>query len=259
MSSMVDAGLFEEDAPAGGDGGLGELELADVALGEVDAGRWVAVGGPVQHEDAFLADHGEAIRQGRRRAGEPFRVRGGFRRVLGEPAGGVDEAGLGEGGDRVDQAGAAQARGGGVADDGELEFAVAGDLDRLDGAVGGAHAAADGGALEGGAGRSGGGEQPVAAAEDDLAVGADVDEQADARVAVHAAGQQAGGDVAAHVGAERRKDHGAGLRMGRTPRSRARTSGSSRVDRMNGATPSGSGSMPRTRWTIVALPARATS
>ncbi len=82
------------------------------------------------------------------------------------------------------------------------------------GAVGGAHAAADGRALEGWAGRRGGGEQPVAAAEHDLAVRADVDEQPDPRVAVHAAGQQPGGDVAAHVGAERGEDDRAGLRVG---------------------------------------------
>ena len=44
-----------------------------------------------------------------------------------------------------------------------------------------------------------------------------------------------------------------------TPRSAASTSGSSRVARMNGATPSGSGSMPSTMCVIVAFPASATS
>jgi len=38
-----------------------------------------------------------------------------------------------------------------------------------------------------------------------------------------------------------------------------RISGNSLVDRMNGAIPKGSGSMPRTRWVMVALPASATS
>jgi hypothetical protein len=43
------------------------------------------------------------------------------------------------------------------------------------------------------------------------------------------------------------------------PSSAASTSGSSRVARMNGATPSGSGSMPSTMCVMVALPASATS
>src|SRR6202034_1666845 len=48
----------------------------------------------------------------------------------------------------------------------------------------------------------------------DLAVGADVDEQPYPGVAVHAAGEQARGDVAAHVGAERGEEDRAGLRVG---------------------------------------------
>src|ERR1700749_2637451 len=55
------ARFLEQDAPAGGDGGLAELQLADVTLGEVDARRRVALVRPVQNEDAFLADHGETV------------------------------------------------------------------------------------------------------------------------------------------------------------------------------------------------------
>src|SRR5215472_15030410 len=54
------AGLFEEDAPAGGDRGLGELELADVTLGEVDV--------VMQDEDPFLARGGEPAGESRRDA-----------------------------------------------------------------------------------------------------------------------------------------------------------------------------------------------
>ena len=44
-----------------------------------------------------------------------------------------------------------------------------------------------------------------------------------------------------------------------TPRSAASRSGNARDAMMNGATPTGSGSMPSASWVIVALPASATS
>ena len=83
----------------------------------------------------------------------------------------------------------------------------------LDGAVGRAHAAADLRGLEGRPGRRGGGQDAVARAEGDLAVGADVDEQAQPAVALQAAGEQAGHDVAADVGAERRQHRGRRARV----------------------------------------------
>ena len=52
--------------------------------------------------------------------------------------------------------------------------------------------------------------EPVAVAEHDLAVRADVEEQADPRVAVHARGEEPGDDVAADVGAEGGEDDRAG-------------------------------------------------
>ena len=87
------------------------------------------------------------------------------------------------------------------------------ELDHLDGAVGGAHAAADGASLEGRPCGRCRGEDRVAVAEHDLAVGADVDEQPGALVAVHAGGEHARDDVAAHIGAERGEHHGAGARV----------------------------------------------
>ncbi len=48
---------------------------------------------------------------------------------------------------------------------------------------------------------------------DDLAVGADVDKEAQATIAVEAAGEDAGGDIATDVGAERREDVGGRIRM----------------------------------------------
>ena len=72
----------------------------------------------------------------------------------------------------------------------------------FNGAVGGAHTAGNVTALKGGAGGTGAAHQEVPVAEDNLAVGAQVDEQAQ-RVAVpDAGGQRTGGDVAAYVGAD---------------------------------------------------------
>ena len=50
-------------------------------------------------------------------------------------------------------------------------------------------------------------------ADRDLAVGADVDKEAQATIAVEAAGEDAGGDVATDVGAERREDVGGCVRV----------------------------------------------
>ena len=66
-----------------------------------------------------------------------------------------------------------------------------------------------------GPGGRGRGHDRVAVAEHDLAVGADVDEQPGALVAVHAGGQHPGDDVAADVRAEGREDHRPGPRVQR--------------------------------------------
>ena len=129
-----------------------------------------------------------------------------------EAAGAIEQAALGELRHGVDQAGAADADGLDVADHAQVERAAV-DLDDLDGAVGGAHAAADLRRLERRAGRRRRREDALLAAERDLAVRADVDEQAQPLVAVHAGREQAGHDVAADVGAERREHHGGRLRV----------------------------------------------
>ena len=100
----------------------------------------------------------------------------------------------------------------------------------------------------------------VAVAEHDLAVGADVDEEPGPLVAVHAGGEHARDDVAADVRAEGREEDGAGPRVQASARGRRRApTGGCAVDITNGATPSGSGSMPSASAVIVALPATATS
>ena len=121
------------------------------------------------------------------------------------------------------------------------------------------HAAPDRGALERRAGRGGGGEEPVAVAEHELAVRADVQEQPHPRVAVHPRGQEPGDDVAADVSAEGGEDHRPGAVVDLDPDLGRQDLGEQPVDMMNGATPSASGSMPSAMWVMVALPARATS
>ena len=122
-----------------------------------------------------------------------------------EQALGVDDAAAVQLGNDVDDAAAADADGllSFVAHDGNGGFHGhfvygAG----FDGAVRGAHTAGNVAALKGGAGGTGAAHKEVPVAEDDLAVGAKVDEQAQ-RVAVpDAGGQRTGGDVAAHVGTD---------------------------------------------------------
>ena len=161
---------------------------------------------PVQDEHALLAD----LRQARREAGHPLR---GL--LVGDEAPGVvEQAGVHELGDRVDEARAAHADRFGVADHLERQPSpsIAHALDR---AVGGAHPAPDLGGLERRAGRRRAREHALAGAQRDLAVGADVDEQPQATVARESGGQHPGDDVAADVGAEGGKHEGRRARMHR--------------------------------------------
>src|SRR5207253_6800331 len=125
----LDAEIAAENAPAGRDRGLRELELADVALREVDL-----IG---EVEDVLLAD-----------LAKPFRG------IEHEAARVVEDARAHELRDRVDETGAAKAHGGDVADHRQLDVAVD-DLHALDRAVGRAHAAADLRRLERGPGGRG--------------------------------------------------------------------------------------------------------
>ena len=179
MSLGLETGLLEQDVPAGRDGSLGELELADVALGQVDRASDIAnLAKPVQDEDPLLAELGQPRSDARR---DPNGLLVGDK-----PPRGVDELQSDQLGYGVHEAGAAETLRFGVADDTELE-SVGGHPHDLDRAPGGAHAAADRRALERRTGRGGRRKQPIAVAEHDLAVGADVEEQPDPRVTVHPA------------------------------------------------------------------------
>ena len=194
--------LVHEQAGAGVEGGLGELDGAHVALGDEDVVvQAVGVG-------AALRDH--AVGAG---------LLGGA-----DEAGGVDEAGGAHLGDRLDDAGAADAgdagvrREAGVVGPGvDADDAVAGllrhrvDLDALDGAGGGALAGGDLRALEGGAGGGGAGEDAGPVAEQDLGVGADVDDEHEVVGAVGGLGEGDRGGVGADVAGDAGQDVDAGV------------------------------------------------
>ena len=120
-------------------------------------------------------------------------------------------------------------------------------------------AAADLGALEGRAGRARGGEQPVAVAEDDLGVRADVDDEGRPGRPVRRLGQDDAGRVRADVAGDARQDVDAGAGVGLIPSSAAVVRTARSVASANGAEPSGIGSMPSRRWCMIGLPTTASS
>ena len=253
MSRALDAELLAQQAPARGDGGLGELQLAHVALAEEHAAVEAAVG-PGQCSTKTRSPLSSTARRSARAGTRSAAASRSSRRP--EPSSRPTRTSSAQASTRPEP----HTPTGSSSPITPSTDAVVVDAHGLDRARRGAHAAADLGRLEGRAGGRGRRQQAVARAEGDLAVRADVDEQAQPAVALQAAGQQARDDVAADVGAERRQDAwparaGARARRGRT----ASTSGSTRATGMNGATPSGSGSMPSASSTIVALPASATS
>ena len=129
-----------------------------------------------------------------------------------EPTRRIDDADAYELGHRVDEAGSAEPDRCDIADDADPHATVV-DGDRLDRSRCGAHAVADGRGLEGGPGWCSRGHEALAVADHDLAVGADVDEQAQSLVTVHPGRQGARDDVAADVGAEGGEDDRTRMRV----------------------------------------------
>ena len=131
---------------------------------------------------------------------------------------GIDDAAAEKLGDNIDDAAAADAHGllPGVPHDGEGGL-HGGFVDGagLNGAVGGAHTAGDVAALKGRTGGAGAAHQKVPVAEDNFAVGAQVDEQAHLVPVPDAGGQSTGGDIAAHVRADVGRDQHLGQGVGR--------------------------------------------
>ena len=122
-------------------------------------------------------------------------------------------------------------------------------------------AAGDLRALEGRAGRRRAGQQPVAVAEHDLGIGADVDHQRHL-VLQHAAPRRAARRRCRHrrgrrCRAARRPGRRRGPASGRARCRRARCALS--VASANGAPPSSVGSMPSSRWCMIGLPTKVSS
>ena len=175
-----------------------------------------------------------------------------------EPARAVEQPDADQLAHRVDQPGPAHSGRHGVADHLQVKAVVV-DLDHLDRTRRSAHATADRRGLERRPGRRRSCQHPLAVTENDFAVRADVDEQPEPLVTIHPGGQDPGDDVSADVCAERREDRRPRLRVDANPQVARRQSRYSLDARMNGATPSGSGSIPSASCTIVAFPASATS
>ena len=164
---IVDAHHALEQDDAGVDRALGELELADVALGEGHVLVLAGVGVPDQHElDAGL---GGAQPCGER-GGKPLAI------ARPQPPGSVHDPRSHHLRAGVDEAGPADADRARRTDDAAVDVVV--DADRLDRAHRAPHAVADLRTFERGAGRRGTRHEPFLRAHDHLAVGADVDQRA---------------------------------------------------------------------------------
>lgn len=162
-------GLAGEEVESGSNGSLGELQFPHIALEETDG-----------------------IRQGQRGTEGEASVGGDGTEIQGD-------------GDGVDQTAPADPPGLSAAEDLAGECAIP-KGHTGDGPGGGAHAHGDPGAFEGGAGRRGGAEEALRVADDDFAIGTEVDERGGLRAVGKAGGDNAGEDVAADEPAEAREE-----------------------------------------------------
>ena len=122
------------------------------------------------------------------------------------------------------------------------------DAHPLDGAGRGPLAAGDLRALEGRAGRRGGGEQPVPVAQHDLGIGADVDDQGHLVDEMRRLGEDDAGGIGADMAGDagQHVDPGVGMDASRSI-SLAQSVIASSVASAKGAPPSSVGSMPSSR------------
>ena len=148
---------------AGGDRALGELQLAEVVLGQDDLARGARLAGSQHDHLALLASREDAIAQPGGQRVAPLDL---------DEAGPVDHAGVEQPGDEVEQPRAADAERVALAD--RVHAHVVVHRRAVDGAERAAHAVADLPALERGPGRRRAGHQAGRRAEQHLAVGADV-------------------------------------------------------------------------------------
>ena len=175
-----------EHDDAGVDRALGELELADVALGEGHVFALARVGVPDQHE--FGPGSGGAQPRPER-GGKPVPM------ARAHPAARIHHPRPDHLRAGVDEAGPADADRGRLPDHPAMYVVV--DPHVFDRAHRAAHAVADLRPFQGRAGGGGAGHEPVLRAHDHLAVGADVHERAQLAALVDAGGEHAGHGVRA--------------------------------------------------------------
>jgi len=154
------APLLKQRSNPGGNGPLCELKLSDIGLGNGDGGC------------------------------EEYRV------AVGEAAVRLKHAEIEGTGGGVDETAAAEPSGRHGADYPTLELTTD-EVHLSDGPCGGAHSVGDAGSFEGRSGGGGRAEEPVTVSENNLAVGAEVDQQCQLATFVHAGGENSGGEIAA--------------------------------------------------------------
>lgn len=183
--------LFEEGEDSGRDGRLGLEQMRDIDTGNDDRGVSIGMVDAKSQVVLVVAPRQEAIGQ----------IVGG---VADESAGRGKESDFPSLGEEVDVGGSAQSGGRGVvvlADDGGLHGrGIGGETDGADSAIACADAGGEPRAFEGRACGRGTAEELVAVFEDDLAVGADVDEEAWSLVVEQSGGGDAGDQVCADIG-----------------------------------------------------------
>lgn len=179
---------LQKGVDGGENGALGTDEIVNIHLVDGDFTARLALGRLSQHKSAHAVGivlHTAALPD--------------------EETLGVDDGAAVKLGNNVDNTGAADAHRSLslVTHDGEARLhGVPVKGAGFDGTVGGTHAAGDIAALKGGAGGAGAAHQEIPVAEDDFAVGTQVDEEAHLILIPHTRGQSARRNIAAHVGAD---------------------------------------------------------
>ena len=182
---------------ARGDRALRQLNLAHVVLGEHDLLSRAGFAGPEHDDLTLLAPHHDPLAELRRQRIACIDL---------DQARPVDDAAVEQARQQIDDPGAADAERIRLADGVDVDVVV--DRDPIDGAERAAHAVTDLGALERRAGRRRAGPEPLARAQQHLAVGPDVDGDADLGAVVDARRERdADGIGADEAGDERQQAH----------------------------------------------------
>ena len=195
---LFDTELLQQDGPPGRNSRLGKLQLPYVTLGQIDARARDRIS--TKNEDPLLTAHHQPVGHVR------GQLHGAF--IRNEATRLIDQSHAHEFGDGIHQPGSADTRGLDVIDHFHLDAGLV-DPNDFNRSTGRTHAAGNRRGFERRTRRCCCRQQSVSVAEDHFAVGADVDEQPNALIAIHAARQGTGDDVATHVGPQGGEQAGA--------------------------------------------------